>query len=220
MNEMKLSNLKRSLMHFLFPRDAKCVLCGRPAIGRSCICADCLQKLPPVPANTRSVPGVTRLVSAYEYQEPLRTLMHTFKYDNQRYVARFFALAMARMDDFPKDCVLCGVPLHEQRLKERGFCQTDELCRELSELTGRQWVRSALTRIRYTPSQTHLSYEERIHNLDDAFFAKGIKGLHVILVDDVVTTGSTLRECALTLRAAGAAEVYALTACQAMEKEG
>ena len=210
---MKFSQISRSIRHFLFPRDTKCVLCGKTAIGRSCICAACLERLPPAAKNDRTIPGVTRLRSAYEYREPLRTLMHTFKYDNQRYVARFFALAMAQVDNFPADCVLCAVPLHEQRVKERGFCQTDELCSELSSITGRQWIRSALTRVRNTPSQTHLSYAERLHNMDDAFFAKGVKGLHVILVDDVVTTGSTLRECAMTLRAAGAAEVYALTAC-------
>lgn len=219
MNEMTTFKKNRPLRRFLFSRNTRCVFCGRPAIGKSCICMQCLPMLPPAYTSKREIEGVTRLAAAYEYREPLRTLMHTFKYDSQRYVARFLALAMARVDDFPKDCVLCGVPLHEQRLKERGFCQTDALCEELASITGRQWIPSALSRVRHTPAQTTLTRSERLHNLDDAFFAKGVKGLHIILVDDVVSTGSTLRECALTLRAAGAAEVYALTACSAVPEQ-
>ncbi len=196
----------------------RCVLCKRPAIGASGICVSCVERLPKTPDNTRIIEGVDRLVSAFEYKEPLRTLIHAFKDDKLRSAAKFLARAMARLDDFPADCVLVGVPLHEQRLKERGFCQTDVLCAELSKITGRQWIKTALERNRYTPPQSRLTTDDRMHNLDDAFYAHGVKGLHAILVDDVVSTGSTLRECALTLKAAGAAKVYALTACAAVNE--
>lgn len=196
----------------------KCVFCRSAAIGPSGICVSCLDRLPKTPDNTRTIEGIDRLVAAFEYREPLRTLIHAFKDDKHRSAASFLARAMARLDDFPLDCVLVGVPLHEQRLKERGFCQTDELCAELSKLTGRQWIKTALERNRYTPPQTRLTSNERLHNLEDAFFAHGVKGLHIILVDDVVSTGATLRECALTLKAAGAAQVYALAACSAVRE--
>lgn len=216
----KFEDFRRAFRRALFPRDGVCVLCGKPAPASACLCGSCRASLPPRPNNdARRIEGIARVRSAFVYAEPLRNLMHTFKYENKRYVARFFAQEMAKViDDFPRDCMLVGVPLHEQRLKERGFCQTDELCYELSRITGRTWHRDALTRIRNTPSQTTLSGDERSHNLENAFCARNVSGMSIILVDDVVSTGSTLRECALTLRAAGAHQVYALTACSTEER--
>lgn len=113
--------------------------------------------------------------------------------------------------------MLIGVPLHIDRLKERGFNQASLLTEALARLSGLP-VSKALIRNRNTPSQTHLSAHDRRRNVAAAFAVRDhttLGGTTVVLVDDVATTGATLRECAATLLAAGAAEVRAITAARA-----
>lgn len=110
-----------------------------------------------------------------------------------------------------------GVPLHADRVAERGFNQAGLLAEGLSRLSGTP-VCTSLTRVRNTPSQTDLSARQRRRNVADAFAVadpRGIKNSVVVLVDDVATTGATLRECARTLLRAGAREVRAITVARA-----
>ncbi|MFQ6038919.1 MAG: ComF family protein, partial [Candidatus Aminicenantales bacterium] len=105
-----------------------------------------------------------------------------------------------------------------RREKERGFNQALAVARELSGKKGIKLDPHVLVRTRATPPQTSLEAEERKKNVRGAFAAlspEAVRGRTVLLVDDVFTTGSTLEECALTLRKAGAAEVRALTIAQA-----
>jgi len=203
-------------LNALFPQSSRilnCPLCGSPAVCAFGLCADCESRMPKRP-QSRAVFGVARVEAALLYGEPAVSLMHRFKYENCRYLAALFARFMVEVDVFPKEAVLVPVPLHKERRKARGFSQTEELCRELSRLTGRR-VEALLTRERDTPPQTGLTFSERQANLSGAFSAKSAKGVFAILVDDVVTTGATLAECAGTLQAAGAAKVFALCACSA-----
>lgn len=191
-----------------------CPLCGLPAVEKYGLCADCETKMPNKPSE-RSMACVEGAKAAFLYEEPALTLVHRFKYENERYLAELFARFMAGMDDFPKEAVLVPVPLHEKRRKERGFSQTAELCRELSKLTGRRVEEGILKRERDTPPQTGMTLAQRQSNLKDAFSASNAEGIAAILVDDVITTGATLGECALTLKRAGAKTVFALCACSA-----
>ena len=112
---------------------------------------------------------------------------------------------------------LIGVPLHVDRLKERGFNQAALLAEALGRNGGLP-VSTALVRNRNTPSQTHLSAKDRRRNVAGAFRVRdrsGLIGATVVVVDDVATTGATLRECAATLLAAGVAEVRAITVARA-----
>jgi ComF family protein len=113
--------------------------------------------------------------------------------------------------------IIVPVPLHPTRLRERGFNQAGLLAELLS---ARISIRSkrVLKRIRYTTTQTALDRAERIENLHNAFRLRknaDVRGLQVLLIDDVVTTGSTLSECARVLKRAGAISVYAATAARA-----
>lgn len=113
--------------------------------------------------------------------------------------------------------VITAVPLHEARLRGRGFNQADLLADALARPLGLRRS-TALMRTRDTPSQTHLSARARRRNLVGAFtLAPGhrLNGTIVVLVDDVVTTGATLRECATTLLDAGVREVRAVTVARA-----
>jgi len=107
------------------------------------------------------------------------------------------------------------VPLHPKRLRERGFNQSELLCRAMSEKSGIP-VLNALARTRQTSSQAKLSGKERHTNILDAFSCvMDVSGQTLILVDDVVTTGSTASACAKALLSAGAKQVCLLCAARA-----
>jgi ComF family protein len=113
--------------------------------------------------------------------------------------------------------VIVPVPLHPARERERGFNQASLLAELLSKQTSIR-CRPLLQRIRYTTTQTALDRSERMENLHNAFRLRkkaDVRGLRVLLIDDVLTTGSTLSECARVLKRAGAISVHAATAARA-----
>jgi ComF family protein len=113
--------------------------------------------------------------------------------------------------------VVVGVPLHPERERRRGFNQAHLLARALAHGADLP-VSKSLTRTRNTRTQTDLSAGERRLNVRDAFTAgsdSALKGARVLLVDDVITTGATLRECAVTLLSGGAREVRSITVARA-----
>ncbi len=113
---------------------------------------------------------------------------------------------------------LIPVPLHPRKRRQRGFNQAEVIARELSRLKGIELAGSALVKVKNVPPQTGLDMEERRKNVRGAYRVrngKTVEGKVVILIDDVCTTGSTLRECSSALKAAGAKEVRALTVAQA-----
>ncbi|QJB56999.1 ComF family protein [Pseudodesulfovibrio sp. zrk46] len=115
--------------------------------------------------------------------------------------------------------LIVPVPLHTKRLLWRGFNQSAELCRRLSKKMNRPIAHDALVRTRHTQPQTRLGMVERQTNIKDAFRAdpEMISRKSVLVVDDVYTTGATLRECTITLRRAGAAQVDVLVLARAMQ---
>jgi ComF family protein len=113
--------------------------------------------------------------------------------------------------------IIVPVPLHPTRQRERGFNQAGLLAELLSPRISIPCKR-VLKRIRYTTTQTALDRAERMENLHNAFRLRrnaDVRGLHVLLIDDVLTTGSTLSECARVLKRAGAISVHAATAARA-----
>jgi ComF family protein len=114
--------------------------------------------------------------------------------------------------------VIIPVPLHKKRKKERGFNQAQGIAEELARLKSIELDEGVLVKVKNVPPQTFLEIEERAKNVSGAFRVvneKKIKGKIVLLVDDVYTTGSTVKECSLVLREAGAKEVRVLTLAQA-----
>jgi len=144
------------------------------------------------------------------------------KYNRQihlrRLVARWLRAALddERLRDYQFD-VIVPVPLHPARQRERGFNQASLLAELLSAHTSVP-SKPLLERIRYTTTQTALDRSERMENLHTAFRLRknaDVRGLRVLLIDDVLTTGSTLSECARVLKRAGATSVHAATAARA-----
>jgi ComF family protein len=161
-------------------------------------------------------------VAAYRGRGIVRDVIHEFKYNRQIHLRHLVArwLRAALDDERLRDCrfaVIVPVPLHPARQRERGFNQASLLAELLSAHTSIP-SRPLLKRIRYTTTQTALDRSERMENLHNAFRLRknaDVRGLRVLLIDDVLTTGSTLSECARVLKRAGAISVHAATAARA-----
>jgi ComF family protein len=115
--------------------------------------------------------------------------------------------------------VVVPVPLHPKRLRERGFNQSGLLAKEFSRRHGLPVSFDLLIRKKWTEPQTRLNRKERLENVKGAFGlrdASAVPGRRILLIDDVFTTGTTLSECARTLKKGGASEVYVLTVTRAL----
>src|SRR6266704_4397605 len=161
-------------------------------------------------------------VAAYRGRGIVRQIIHEFKYGRQIHLRHLVARWLHAALDDERLCgrrfhVIVPVPLHPARLRERGFNQASLLAALLSAQTSIP-AKPVLERIRYTTTQTALDRSERMENLHNAFRLRknaDVRGLRVLLIDDVLTTGSTLNECARILKRASAFSVHAATAARA-----
>jgi ComF family protein len=147
--------------------------------------------------------GFTHTLAAYVFvaESPLQSVIHAFKYDGMTRLATRMGRSLSYL--VPKEVtMIVPVPLHRTRFAERGYNQAAVIAKAIAVQSYTSVV-SAIKRVRPTPSQTHLSLDKRIENMRGAFaltrFASGIKGKHILIVDDVMTTGSTLASVAETL---------------------
>jgi ComF family protein len=181
-----------------------CPRCALPLATPAPLCGECLEREPPFSAAW----------APYRYGHPLDLLEARFKFRNDLAAGRVLAdLMVERADsDAPaRPVMLVAVPLHASRLRERGYNQALELAKALSAAFRIPLASDLLMRVRATAAQTGLDAAARRRNLRGAFVIAGSRDMpeHVALVDDVMTTGATLRECARVLRRAGVARVDA-----------
>ncbi len=157
-------------------------------------------------------------VAAYRSRGVVREVMHDFKYSRKIHLQRLLGRWLSETLEDPRlagrrfDCIV-PVPLHPARQRERGFNQAQLLATELQRSAGLP-LDDLLQRIRYTTTQTQFDRQERMENLRGAFRlrrGRDVQGWRMLLVDDVLTTGSTLSECAEILKNAGALTVHAAT---------
>ena len=159
--------------------------------------------------------ALARARAAAAYEGPLERAIHRFKYEGWRCLAPALAALMAeRMAlDGLSAGLLLAVPLHEARLRRRGYNQSELLAGELRSRFEVPRPPGRLVRLRDTPPQVGLDRLRRHANVADAFAWRGppLGGEPVLLVDDVATTGATLEACAGALRAAGSGVVQGMT---------
>lgn len=208
-----LSRLGEAGLDVLYP--PKCGLCG--VLGSPAICNVCEGDFEPFDVDlalrteTEPLDGMARL---YRYQGRAAQAVQRLKYARCTSLidpmARRLAEFAERVGLLHYD-LFVPVPIHASRRRFRGFNQSEALARYLPAEGVRP---DQLVRTRPTMPQTSLSHEERLQNLKGAFEAgSAVRGQHVVLVDDVLTSGQTALECARALKAAGAKEVVALTFC-------
>lgn len=166
----------------------------------------------PVCSECRSKPSLlSRMRAPLCYMEPTSSIIHRFKYGGLFALGEPLAqFLIAGWPDWPQppDLVL-PIPLHPRRMRQRGYNQSELLARPLSKARGIAMEPALLRRTRHTAPQVGLGPEDRRHNVRDAFAADttGVRGCHVLLVDDVLTTGATMEAAAETLLGAGATSV-------------
>jgi ComF family protein len=197
-----------------------CAGCARDLIGNATCCARCAVPLPVAAALcgecVRRAPAFDSAWAAFVYAHPLDLLVAKLKFGHSLAAGRVLSdlwldALGARAPARPQ--LLVPVPLHASRLRERGYNQSLELARPLAAALRIPLAEKLLSRTRPTAAQTNLDAKTRRRNLRGAFecpaaaAAAAREARHVALIDDVMTTGTTLRECARVLKRAGIARV-------------
>jgi ComF family protein len=197
-----------------------CRVCGKPfdpLAKDAALCAECR------PSRYSKTPAFTALRSCFDFDGPLREAIHRYKYQGQSSLAvllademmRFWQTGCGNTLEIPHCDWVTPVPLHWWRAHRRGYNQSELLANHFSYDTGIP-AKVLLRRIRPTRPQIELAREQRAQNVQNAFQVDDalkplLRQKTVLLMDDVCTTGATLRECASALRKGGAAAIYALT---------
>lgn len=199
-----------------FIRPPVCVRCGR-SIAEAVLGPVSSTQLCPVCQSTPlQIDGIRSL--AY-FEGPLRKTIHHFKYNNLPGLATPLGeiLSQGWQVTRPPGEFIVPVPLHPNRLRERGYNQAALLARQLGERCGLPVLEGALLRVRETAPQINLNAQERQQNVRGAFRCGhyDLKGKQVLLIDDVCTTGATLEACSLALYRGQARSVWAFTLARA-----
>ncbi len=221
---MGIEKLTQTVGALLFPEKGRCCACGDiSGSATEFLCPDCRRLLRPRLHISRSSEpagfGVCRF--AMKYSSPAGALVKLLKYGGVRRCApEIVHLMQPAIDDIPADGydLIVPVPLHREREWERGFNQALLLANGISERTGIP-VDTSLKRLRRTRRQARVSYGGRGDNVKGAFGTKtDYSGKRILLVDDIITSGSTLNACAVVLRGAGAVCVDAVCAAGSMRR--
>ena len=226
----QLNELKGVALDFFFPRF--CVGCGKEG---DFICGSCQASLARIEApvcpkcgkpqtNQMLCTGcmsweadIDAIRSPFRFEGVIRAAIHEFKYRNLRAIAGRLAHLLDEylITSDPVPCeVMVPVPLHEKRLRERGYNQSRLLAKELSRLTGLPVNDGCLIRNCYNvPQAKTKNVEERRQNVVGIFTCKNkdLCDKKVLLIDDVTTSGATLNACAAALKATGVMSVWGLT---------
>jgi ComF family protein len=169
------------------------------------VCGQCLKKAPPF----------SRVMNYGLYEGVLAEAINHLKFHGLKRLAKPLGMLLLNFDLSGIDGIV-PVPLNIKRMRERGFNQSLLIARVISNKTKNPLLINTLLKKKETPPQTGLFARERLLNLKNAFEVNGdIRGLKLILVDDVMTTGATVRECSKELIKAGAKEVIVLTLARA-----
>ncbi len=224
--------LGQNFLDLVFP--VSCLVCGTEGVY---LCENCLKKLPrlekqiciscykPAPFGKTHPDCVTRntvdgAIAGLSYRDlKVKKIIEVFKYnfvsDLSSPISNAIIEAMDRqgLNDYFKDFIIVSVPLHQRRFNWRGFNQSELLAEELGKKLNVQINNKLITRSKYTEPQIKLTREERKRNMENAFIVHDeIRDKKILLVDDVVTSGSTANEIAKLLKQNKAAEVWIISA--------
>lgn len=224
-NSNQLVNIIEKIKNTRLP--SICILCNQYHHEKQTICSECQKFLIKINNPCSSCasqllnvyekicnscqikkPYVDEVFTAYLYEEPLKTLLHDFKYKKCLYIAPLLTKLMLDVQiNKEKIKYLLPIPIHPQKLRERGFNQAAILTINLAKKLNLPYDLTICKKIINTPSQASLKASDRKQNLKNAFKAQAIKHKEITLVDDLLTTGNTANEIAKTLKKLGATKV-------------
>ena len=227
------------LKEILFPEGFSCAVCGREIREGKHICYDCKITLPYNDKQRcvkcgRAIDSFSKLCllckgneilfdrayAPFRYEEPVDLLVQRFKYGGERHLATVFAEYL--VGEFLQAGIACDiitfVPMTARSQKARGYNQSEELARELAKRLSLP-CEGVLCKVRETERQATLGFDARSENLQGAIVCEGeVKGKHVLLIDDVLTTGATASVCAAALKRKKAAKVSVLTVASTVRR--
>lgn len=229
-----IRDLSNAFKDFLFL--STCLHCSAPLRdGEQRVCEKCWASLSVVSEHDHTFRVLSKrfsdggvideLVSLYYFEKRglLQTLAHSLKYEEGTMVGIELGRRLsARLEHSGADAVI-PVPLNKRKERERGYNQSDCIGDGIAERLGIPVLKQAVCRIKYTVTQTHLNAEERRQNIAEAFSViqpELVRGRCIAVVDDVITTGSTIQELAKVLRDAGAIRIIAASAGLAKLERG
>jgi ComF family protein len=220
------------LLAYLFKQN--CTLCAAPTNSELSLCQDCIKDLVPAPHPScpqcglstqgdicgkciKQRPHYDATHALFTYSYPADAMLQHYKYNNALYLCQTFAqLLIDKIQDNDID-VIIAMPLHPSRIKERGFNQSLEVAKIIAKQCNISLDHTSCSRIKNTPPQASLPLKSRLKNMKNAFqCSQSFIGQHVVLIDDVMTTGSSLNELAKIIKKAGARKIscYVLARAQ------
>ncbi|MCR3956771.1 MAG: ComF family protein [Gudongella sp.] len=203
----------------LFPKDGFCYVCSDESNNLThSLCMECRSRIEEIHKEFRlDSPYIDRCYSSLFYNNFTKDSIHRFKFEDRSYLYRTFhsymlkTMEMNKIKDFD---IIIPVPVHWRKEAIRGYNQAYLLAKPLAMKLDKPILRDCLVKSKWTREQNTLSAYERKRNLLDSFKVRRrerIQGMRILLIDDIFTTGSTLKVCSETLMKAGAESVFALT---------
>lgn len=216
-----------ALLDFVYP--PLCISCGELlASGREHVCPHCWSAIKratrdlPLFAETRTKLVASGFVAdlvtifVFEKEGPFQAIAHALKYSGIQQVGIDLGRRLGKviLEEGVQADAIVPVPLHKRKLRERGFNQSLLIARGVSEVLGTPIRADLIRRSRWTQTQTTLSKEERKQNVENAFVCSepDLRGVRIIVVDDVITTGATIEAVATALQASKVESVIAASA--------
>ncbi|HIF82595.1 MAG TPA: ComF family protein [Candidatus Marinimicrobia bacterium] len=222
-----LNTVGNAFISLLFPN--QCLVCKEgESFSQDPICLDCLQHMTPLPIGNRVQEltvndGIDIALSGWDFGDELRTAIHSLKYEERARVGFFLGELLG--DQLQKKPIqeldyLIPVPLHPVKFRDRGFNQARWIADGLGKAVQKPVRTKLMKRIKHTISQTTLDKKERLNNMKKAFkINQDVTDKNIGIVDDVLTTGSTISSMASILKDAGAKTIVALTVATPLEKK-
>ncbi|HBN44836.1 MAG: ComF family protein [Candidatus Marinimicrobia bacterium] len=224
-------NLFKSVSYFfldqVFPHI--CLLCNKFMEDHSnALCLDCWQNFKPIPQSNRLqnmlvTDGLDAAYSGWYFIQGIDDVIHSLKYSDRAKLGLELGHQLGQLISpatFESVDVLTAVPLHRVKFRDRGYNQAEWISKGVADIWQIPFSKQILKRKRFTISQTTLNQEERKANMADAFRVYGnVENKSIVIIDDVLTTGSTMSACATSLKKAGAAHVFALTVSAPLVQE-
>lgn len=216
-----IESVFRAMKDIVYPNN--CVICNNfVKESRNCLCKRCFSKFEPTWLEDwidklRFSEGIDEIYSAWYALGAINDIIHSIKYHNQPRLGEELGRRIANeisIDELDKIDLITAVPLNSTRNRDRGYNQSEWICRGLAKAWNVPYKFNLLKRVKYTNTQTDLSASERKQNMKNAFTTTNkIDSLSIAIIDDVITTGATLSACAVVLKNSGASKITGISCC-------
>lgn len=212
-------NIKRYLLHIFYP--ARCPVCNKIINYNDDFCTECRAKITPY-TDFHEIENCDCAYSVCCYDENIQPAVFLLKDGICGNSAYAFALGLNKLltekNIISKFDIIIPIPMFKTNKRKRGYNQSELIGKELSILSGIKLNSGCLSKIKKTRPQKELNGKERLENLKGVFRADSsqVNGRSILLIDDICTTGSTLKEAAGALKSCGAEYVCALTYCKTL----